>query len=167
MLDFIDVKKVLSEIEPREGIGDELLEFTMKLVPYIGAELIIKNENGEYLLGYRKDKFYDGWHFVGGIIRCGESWAGRINKTAEKELGCRVIAEPNPFYVYENPSRENDIRGHSICLLFRCKLSGELGKKFWNRIDAPVDGELAWFKESPANIIPSHSTYFELMEKFY
>ena len=44
MIQYIDTVQILNEINPKAGIGDDLLDFVLKLVPYIGIELYIKNK---------------------------------------------------------------------------------------------------------------------------
>jgi len=164
MIQFIDTKQILNELDPRSGIGDDLLNFVLKLVPYTGIELYIKNEKNEFLLSYRNDEFYHGWHFIGGMLRCRESWANRIIETAIKEIGVEIEFDELPFFVKENWNEKIDPRGHSINLLFRAsiKKGNESNLRLWDGTRNLCNGDLYWFSKRPENILEMHKVYFEL-----
>jgi ADP-ribose pyrophosphatase YjhB (NUDIX family) len=167
MIDIINTNLILSEINPKEGIGDELLDFVLKLVPYIGIELFIINDYDELLLSYRNDNNYKGWHFIGGMLRWRESWEERLRKTVLDEIGVDLEFEESPFFIKENYDKELDPRGHSVNLLFRSNISPENANKLklWNKESEPMHGELNWFSREPENIIKMHRNYFKLINK--
>jgi len=144
--------------DPHVGLPDELFDYVRRVVPMVGVELIIHSEEKGFLLRYRDDAFYKGWHFVGGLLRFRESWSERIQKTAKNEIGTPVVHDAHPFQIVENIEEDMDPRTHSINLLFHCTLTDTENCKSLS------DGELGWFKEMPRNILKMHTKYFALWQ---
>ena len=163
MIQQINTTEILDKVDPGVGIGDELLDFVLKLVPYIGIELFIKNTKNECLLSFRDDDYYHGWHFIGGMLRWRESWADRIIATAKNETGVELVFEDKPFIIKENTSEVIDPRGHSINMVFKASIkNGEESKlKLWDGISELKNGDLCWFEQEPENILEMHRGYFD------
>ena len=155
--------KLIDELDeiiknPNSGLPEEVFLFTSRITPIVNVDLIIRNNNNESLLTWRGDDYYSpGWHIPGGIVRYKESMHERINHVAKIELGTEVEFSSSPIMVNEvirSPERLN--RGHFISFLFECKLKKPL-------IQQEKYEEYKWFKECPANIIPVHTMYKDVI----
>lgn len=145
----------------RQGLPKSIFLFISQFVPMVNVDLLIKNAHGQTLLTWREDEFYGpGWHVPGGIIRFKELAETRIQKTAESELGVRVVAEPNPICVKEVMAKNRDVRGHFVSMFYRCELAGALNTSQAYQADQPnQNGHWQWHDGCPENIIPQHEMY--------
>ncbi|HJV26693.1 MAG TPA: NUDIX domain-containing protein [Aromatoleum sp.] len=144
----------------RAGLPEEVFLFVSSLTPMINVDLLIRDEGGRTLLTWRHDQFYGpGWHIPGGIIRFKEASGERIAAVADRELGARVSAEPQPLCLHEITNPNRDIRGHFISLLYTCRLESPLDEQ--RRFDPqnPRNGDWAWHAGSPDNLIRVHEIY--------
>ena len=74
-------------------LPEKIFERVSQLTPLVNVDLLIKNKNKGTLLVWRHDKYYGpGWHIPGGIIRFKEKIVARIEKTAMKELSCKIVS---------------------------------------------------------------------------
>lgn len=152
MLDKKEIKQLVSLLKkienPHEGLPQPVFDALVKLVPFAACELIIANNKKEILLAWRDDKYWKGWHFPGGLLRFGESFDERIQKTAWNELGINI--EKSKFLFPVN--YVGSARGHGVSLIFLC---------FTQMI--PKDGK--FFKKMPRNIISEHRELWEKLSK--
>ncbi|MCD0491982.1 GDP-mannose mannosyl hydrolase [Chromobacterium violaceum] len=102
----------------------------VKHAPLISIDFIIENENGEYLLGLRKNQPAAGYWFVlGGRIRKNESIDSAFLRLSNEELGIAIErSEAKPFGVWEhfyntNAYEEEGFGTHYIVLAYKIKLS--------------------------------------------
>ncbi len=124
---------------PKNGLPEAIFESFIHLVPFVACELIVTDRKGGILLTRRDDKYWRGWHIPGGLLRYGESFHKRLNATALRELGRRVV----DFRFLMAHNHGVGARSHDVSLLFLCRLSG-----------APKDGE--FFKTPPRDTITEH-----------
>lgn len=140
---------LLKKVEkPHEGLPQQVFNALINLVPFVACEIVLKSNKG-ILLTYRKDKYWHGWHFPGGLLRFNESFEERIENVAWQELG--VVLEKIKFLCPFNCVRGK--RGHHISLVFLCETSME-----------PKKGK--FFKKMPKNIIESHKELWNKCEKY-
>lgn len=150
--------------DSRTGLPEELFLFVSELTPMINVDLLVCNDQNQTLLTWREDIFYGpGWHVPGGIIRFKEKAGHRIDQVAEIELGAEVEYEETPLRITEimNPTR--DVRGHFICLLYRCRLKTELSEKTQFVKKHPENGHWAWFSTCPEDLIYQQEMYREFI----
>ena len=129
------LKEAMNEegVDPRNGLPLDLFEFSTTLLPFVNVDLLVQNSKGQILLSWRDDKHYGaGWQIPGGIIRMMETIEERIQKTAIREIGCKVDYDPAPIAVHENIMKEhreglqNQLeRAHNIALLYSCRVPEE------------------------------------------
>ena len=131
------VKKIK---RPQDGLPFSVFESLCKIVPFIGCEIIIQDDCGRFLLTWRDDKWYHGWHFPGGLLRAGETFEERINQTTIRELGVKT---KKVMFLKPINHGGRDRRGYVISLAFLCQLN----KK-------PTVGK--FFARMPKDIIPEH-----------
>jgi hypothetical protein len=62
----------------------------LKIVPIPSVEVIITKSGKDFLLTYRQDDDWNGWHIPGGFIAPGESIQKACERVAKRELGIRV-----------------------------------------------------------------------------
>lgn len=90
--------------------------------PLITVDGIILNENGKILLIKRKNNpFKDLWALPGGFVEYGEKVEDAVLREIKEETGLDVEIV-KLFGVYSDPER--DPRGHTISVVFHCKIVG-------------------------------------------
>src|SRR5438552_4021276 len=150
--------------DPRTGLPEELFLFVSSVTPLVNVDLLIQDETGRTLLTWREDAFYGpGWHVPGGVIRFQETAAERIRTVARGELAVEVEPDPAPVAVHEmiDPGRRE--RGHSIALLYRCRLLGPLSE-IQHASSPPLrPGQWAWHQTCPDNLIAEHHVYRQFL----
>ena len=92
-----------SDINPKDGIGEDLFLFVSSLTPIVNVDLLVYNSKGQFLLSYRDDRHCGrGWHIPGGCIRFRETIDERIKKVAYTELHLENIDyEKRPIKIFE------------------------------------------------------------------
>jgi len=145
---------------PENGLPYDLFLFLSRLMPLVNVDLLVRDEHLGTLLTWRDDEYYGpGWHVPGGIIRYKESTAARIHLTAKRELGADVEFEPAPIAIEEAIAPVNRERGHFVSLLYRCRLVASPSEKLRQSQDGPKDGQWAWHKTCPPNLIREQEGY--------
>ncbi|HMV62248.1 MAG TPA: NUDIX domain-containing protein [Rhodocyclaceae bacterium] len=145
---------------PRDGLPEDLFLFVSSLTPLVNVDLLIRDDAGRMLLGWRHDAFYGpGWHVPGGIIRFREDAATRIAAVAARELGARVRFEPEPLCIHEIVNDVREERGHFISMLYACTLDTPPDERLRFDPSAPVDGAWAWHAACPDPLIDAHDLY--------
>jgi colanic acid biosynthesis protein WcaH len=94
----------------------------------------------------------------GGIIRYKEPAADRIRACAREELGADVSSDPAPLLVSENIC-DQDIRGHHISLLFRCRLLSAPDAARRAASDPPTSGQWRWHDRCPPDLIEAQRLF--------
>ena len=151
-----------SHAEPGKDLPEELFLFISTVTPLVNVDLLIKDEANRTLLTWRDDQHYGaGWHVPGGIIRFKEPALDRVQKVAETELGCSVIADPVPVLIVETFA-ETCIRGHFISLLYRCRLTGDPNPGLQSG-DPPERGQWRWHDGPPHDLLPVHRSYIQVL----
>lgn len=159
-------------INPVNGLPLDLFEFCTTMLPFINVDLIIQNKAGQILLSWRSDAHYGtGWQIPGGIIRMMETIDERIQKTAVREIGCKVSYDKTPMLVGENIIRkhrdglQNQLeRAHNIALLYDCKVPDGFVIDNGGRAETD-EGFLKWFDKFPEDLLDCHKGLKEI-EKF-
>lgn len=145
---------------PRSGLPEELFLFVSSLTPLVNVDLLVRDDAGRVLLGWRHDDFYGpGWHVPGGIIRFKEDAARRVAAVAARELGARVRFDPEPLCIHEIVNDVREERGHFISILYACTLETPLDERLRFNPDAPVDGAWDWHAHCPDSLIDVHDIY--------
>lgn len=145
--------------DPKKGLPDEVFYYISRTTPLINADLLIKDEKGRSLLGWRDDKYTGrGWHVLGGIIRFKETFETRIKKVAQSEVGAEVEFDPKPIAINEIINHKDEIRGHFISLLYKCFLPSSFVPE--NKNLAETDpGFLKWHEKCPDDLLEWHKIY--------
>lgn len=172
-----ELQKAMDEgnVDPRNGLPEELFWFGTTLVPCANIDLFIVNAERQVLLTWRDDQFYGtGWHIPGGCIRIQETLDTRIQKTALSEIGCAVVYDTNPivtresFVKEERPWLKNQLqRSHNISLLYRCNLPEgyEINNGNLQKTDA---GYKKWFGHLPDNLLSAHKElYGDILTEYF
>ena len=158
-------------VDPTQGLPEDLFIFTTTLVPIVNIDLFVTNEKHQLLLSWRDDIWHaKGWHIPGGCVRLKEPLETRIMKTAEQELGVPIDYDPSPFVVREiiepdeRPGLANQLeRCHNISFLYICTIRP--GYEAPNRIGGV---ELKWFSELPSELLKTHiDLYGDIIENYF
>ena len=150
-------------VNPKDMLPLDLFEFSTSLLPFVNVDLLIVNEKDQILLSWRDDTHYgEGWQIPGGIIRMMETIDDRIQKTAEREIGCRVEYEPEPLVIHENiitverAKLKNQLeRAHNIALLYKCHVPDGFVIDNQGR-EENDEGYLRWFAKFPEKLLDCH-----------
>lgn len=155
------IDNIYSQIgNPQNGLPEEIFVFATKITPMINVDLLVKDNDNNILLSWRKTELSQGWHVIGGIIRLNESFEERIQKTALNEIGTEVIFEPEPIAIKQLIHKELPYRSHFITLIYECRLPE--GFIINNKGKTEKDsGFLKWHKKFPEDMIKYHRFYKE------
>ena len=147
------VRDWFSDIDAKNGIGEDLFLSISQLTPIINVDLFIKNTSNETLLTWRSDKYYGpGWHVPGGVVRYKETLMERAKKVAKNELDLELEEFNGPIAHHEAFNYTRNIRGHFISFIFSANIENNLSKKRQAGKN-PNHGEWKWFKACPDNFI--------------
>ncbi len=154
-------------INPCNGLPEDLFLFSTTLAPVANVDLFITDTKKRVLLSWRDDEHYGkGWHIPGGCLRLKETMESRIQKTAIKELDCKVSYNPQPLLVKElilkneRPWLNNQLeRSHNISILFNCKLPEDYIIKNSTE-DEHTSGFLKWFNRVPNDLLEAHKDIY-------
>lgn len=162
-------------IDPTTGLPEELFLFATTLVPCTNIDLFITDDRHRVLLSWRNDVFYGkGWHIPGGCLRLKETLDKRIQLTAMKEIGTRVIYDAKAFVTRElimeedRPELKNQLeRSHNISMLFNCRLPA--GFEIRNETENEHSGGyMKWFDHCPSDFLDAHKTlYGDIMNDYF
>ena len=146
--------------DPRAGLSEALFLFVSSITPLVNVDLLIQDDAGRTLLTWREDAFYGpGWHVPGGVIRFQETAAERIRAVARYELAAEVEPDPAPLAMHEMIDAGRRERGHSIALLYSCRLLGPPSESQRASSSTPLPGQWAWHETCPDNLIAEHDVY--------
>ena len=127
--------------------------FIIEQTPLVAIDLIIKNSNGEFLLGLRKkNPARNKWFVPGGCIKKDESLSKAFGRITEAEIGRSLDRENATFLgVFEHKYNTNyqnteGITTHYIVLAYEILLDVKLSS-------LPIDQHSQWKYESIKNII--------------
>jgi ADP-ribose pyrophosphatase YjhB (NUDIX family) len=145
--------------DPGAGLPEDVFLFVSRITPLINVDLLIQDDRSRTLLTWRDDEFFGaGWHVPGGIIRYKESAAERVRACARDELGTAVSFDAAPVMVMESIGAQSS-RGHSVSLLYRCRLLGAPDETRRAASDRPSAGEWRWHDRCPADLIAAQNEY--------
>ena len=92
---MIDEIKSLEKIikNPQKELSENIFLFISRITPLINVDLFIKDKNKGILLTWRSrgEKYSEGWHFPGGVIRFRETAAKRVLEVAKNELRAKIL----------------------------------------------------------------------------
>ncbi len=168
---YIKKSVIDGDINPTEGLPEELFLLASSLVPIVNIDLFVTNERHEVLLSWRSDLHHGkGWHIPGGCVRMKETLSVRVKKTALDELGTLVIYNPQPILVREGindtyrPGLENQLeRSHGISFLYECRLPDG-----YNMPDEYKGTRFSWFNSIPDNLLDVHKRlYGDYLQKWF
>lgn len=107
----------------------KLFSGILKNTPLISIDLIIENEEGQFLLGKRvNEPAKDFWFVPGGRIYKDETLDNAFNRILEEEIGLDITREQAVFYglyehFYENNVFNTKFGTHYIVLAHKTKVS--------------------------------------------
>ena len=161
------IKTLEKEIDdPKKGLPEDLFLFLSRISPLINVDLMIKNQKQETLLTWRGkgEKYLEGWHIPGGIIRFRDSIKARLNYVAKKELNVKIKNNFKLINIFEIKLNQKN-RSHFISLLYCCELKTKLNDKLKYYDKKPILGQWKWFKKSPKKLIYPHNVYKKYINK--
>ncbi len=114
------------------------------IVPVPCVEVIVTTTGKNFLLTYRKDEHWDGWHIPGGYMHHKESVADACTRIGRKELDVDVtFTKVIGAHMWQN-------HPYSSALSVLCVCTAK---------EMPKVGE--WFTEIPASIILNQGGFLE------
>lgn len=155
-----NLKKAIerSNIDPAQGIGEDLFLLVASLTPIMNIDLLIVKE-GRILLVWRDDiQCRKDWHLPGGCLRLKKSLENRLHSCALDEVGSDVSCDMKPVLITESiESRRDWGRTHFISFLYRCDLDNEDALK--NLDGKEIKGHLGWFPSIPKHFLSVQDFY--------
>ena len=159
-----------NQIDPSQGIGEELFIAVSSIVPIVNVDLLVYNGKGQFLQTWRDDPHSGrGWHVPGGCIRFKETFEERIRKVAQQELGLTDFTfdkEPvKVFEIIDNSRREIDNqneRAHFISLVYKCHAASGYTPDNNGRNEGDSD-YIKWFERLPEELLPIQKCYKEIL----
>ncbi|TSC59488.1 MAG: NUDIX hydrolase [Candidatus Peregrinibacteria bacterium Greene0416_62] len=115
------------------------------IVPIPAVEVIVTTTGKNFLLTYRKDADWDGWHIPGGYMHYRESIPDACRRIAKQELGIDITFE-KCIDAYMWPDHPYSSALSLVCI---CKTAG-----------IPNTGE--FFTEIPEKMIPHHWAFLSI-----
>lgn len=131
----------------RNNLGTPLFNKLGLIVPMVAVEIIFFNDRNEFLMTYREDEHFEGWHFPGRILRFGSDFDHELRQLCEKELG---VTRFDCSFLFPMNYNKHIKRGHVVSMVF----SGAL-------LQEPRRGE--WFSEIPPDAIEDHADLYWFM----
>lgn len=124
-----------------------LFKAVASFVPLIAVEVILVDKKNRFLLTYREDEYWKGWHIPGGFIGYGESLPLACTRISQRELNIEVEF----MKVLHAQSWENrHPYSAPVSIFCLCKMRGE---------QIPCDG--TFFSKHPKDTIEFHKEFFE------
>ena len=122
-----------------------------RLVPLPAVEVLITRNNGrEFLLTYRSDKFWEGWHIPGGFIKLkDQSLVAACNRIARDEIG--ISGVHNLRLVTVIMWATHAYGGSPVSILYSCLPNEEVRET----------KEMRFFSSIPHNMISHHTEFIE------
>ena len=114
--------------EARMFLDYEDLVMVVRSAPLISIDLIIENEDGEFLLGKRCNRPAQGYWFVpGGRIYKDETFKEAFSRITEKEIGVNLDIKLGTFYgiwqhFYKDNFSSENFSTHYVVIAFKTKL---------------------------------------------
>jgi len=147
-----ELKKVAAQAihqikEPEKGIGTELFEAVITIVPQTCIEAVVVDNlerPSKILVVWRDDQHYRGWHFPGGYIRFGQDFDETVRSVITRELGVPVKSFTDTEVKYSHL----DSRGHTLGTIFLVELEGN-----------PTQGQ--WFDHVPEELLEHHKDFLK------
>ncbi|WP_269900176.1 GDP-mannose mannosyl hydrolase [Paenalcaligenes faecalis] len=147
-------------------MSDNEFQKVISLTPLISLDLIVQDEDKNYLLGLRKNRPAQGYWFVpGGRIQKNETIAQAFSRLAQEELGVELCFEIAQFqgvyeHFYEDSVFKVDASTHYIALAYRVVIKQKMLTE--NRVQ---HHKMQWFNLnnllSSKQVHPYTKQYFE------
>lgn len=110
-------------------ISEEKFRVVLDSTPLVSIDLLVEDEQGRFLLGYRKNRPAQHYWFVpGGRIQKNESLDSAFKRLTTQELGTEFSIEQatllGPFdHFYDDCVFGSDISTHYVAIAYRLKVT--------------------------------------------
>ena len=149
-------------------IPDKLFSKIVSFSPLVSVDLVIENNNQEFLLGLRENRpAYGYWFVPGGRIRKNEKIHDTVDRILENEIGVSqddyevsFIGVFEHFYPDSVFEKKLGISTHYVAIAFQVMFAGEEGRV----INDSQHSELKWF--SLEDIIDNEDVHHYCKEYF-
>lgn len=142
---------------PVEVFNEWCANFTIGTAEIALFRVNPKTKEKEVFLTYRKDRFFDGWHFPGSVILPGKTVQDTLNKVIKTELGSITITDPKYLTWFERvKGRDEGLRGQELSLFYI------------SYTEANIETEAEKFfslKNIPKNLIPAHIVVVDYLKE--
>lgn len=145
---------------------DEVFKSVINHAPLISIDLIVENEQGEYLLGLRRNRPAQGYWFVpGGRMLKNESLDEAFKRLTKTELGIELERSQAVFqgvyeHFYEDSVFGEGVSTHYIVLAHRVKFESSA-----INLDEKQHSEYRWQQPSALSEIKTHKYTLEYFKK--
>lgn len=123
----------------------------IKTIPIFCVDVIIQNQNSEYLLLKRNNNPMKGkWWIPGGrVLQC-EMIIDAIKRKTYEEIGCKIKKFKHYGFferVFNSNSFENNIKYHTVSIVFKVKVKNDIKIKLCDQ-----SSEWKWSKKLPRKL---------------
>jgi ADP-ribose pyrophosphatase YjhB (NUDIX family) len=143
-----EVDRLIRQIrEPEKGIGSDLFEAIIKVVPQPCVEAVVVNSINlprEIYLVWRNDQFYSGWHCPGTFIRFAEDFETALQRLLLRE----IKTEFRRFRPTDVQYSRKDSRGHTVGTVWLVEPDSK-----------PRNGRWFPIAKLPRRILPHHREF--------
>lgn len=134
--------ELLEEVVQKEGsyLPEKAYFLIHRLVCWGAVEVLItRNEGKEFLLRYREDKWFRGWHIPGGYIKPTESIQEACNRMAQEDAGVDSV---NGLKLVAVMKWSDHPFSAPLCLLLTCEPNEKVVErndlKFFSDVPEPM-----------------------------
>ena len=136
-------------------IPDSAYRTFHKLVPWPVVEVLIYDKEGRFLLSYRDDEEFTGWHIPGSFIRPGETYEDACNRCVRAERVAHSVT--NLSFIASHPQRIGE-------RAFGCPISNIIA---CHAVEPVVErADLQWFSRVPHDLIPPPQQHHKFLACF-
>lgn len=144
-------------VETNGWLDAETFQTVVASTPLISIDLLVENEQGEYLLGLRNNRPAQGYWFVpGGRVQKNETLNDAFKRLTRTELGVELERTDARFKgVYEHFYTDSvfgeQVSTHYVVLAHHLKLAQESIK-----LDDCQHADMIWTKPKDLHLLPTH-----------
>ena len=147
----------------QDGLPDHLFKYVSSITPLVNIDILLINQNNEFMLTWRDDGIYGpGWHVPGGIVRFKESVHRRISEVCRIELNINNYTDLQLVQVNQIMNPDRDFRGHFISFLFSARVDLQSSPEQSDESGKPLRG---WFTSMPTPMIRQHTRYISIVNQ--
>lgn len=159
-----------SDSKPASWLDREMFRQIVAGTPLISIDLIVRNEQGQVLLGQRLNRPAQGYWFVpGGRVRKDERLAEAFSRLTQEELGVQLMLSDGRFlgpfeHFYDDNFSGGDFSTHYVVLGYEVTVNRDA----LSQLPVEQHGAYRWFDVASllqSEVVHSHTKLYFLHRK--